>query len=57
MVAFARARTRTLISRFWPNSPEIDNTLAPESKENNQERSVQNEKFFNAIKNGGIWFS
>ncbi|KGG16173.1 MULTISPECIES: hypothetical protein [unclassified Prochlorococcus] len=60
MVAFARARTRSLLSKLWPMIvPERipDKLNQPDSEQFNESRIDQKESFFNAIKDGGIWFS
>ncbi len=60
MVSFARARTKTLISRFWPlRTQTIRNETAEmeHSKELIAQHQEQNKVFFEASKNGGMWFS
>ncbi len=60
MVSFARARTRSLISKLWPLTVEKINkeTFALDrSKELMNKQQSEKIKFFEAIKNGGIWFS
>ena len=60
MVSFARARTRSLLSRVWPvmakpiknETVELDKT-----KDLVEKQQEQNKCFLQASKNGGIWFS
>ena len=60
MVSFARARTRSWLSKLWPEivqqlrnkTGELDN-----SKELIDKQQEQNICFLEAIKNGGMWFS
>ncbi len=61
MVSFARARTRSWLSRLWPiniqpNKNEISAAL--EESIHLEDRQKQENKFFlEASKNGGMWFS
>ena len=60
MVSFARARTRSLLSRLWPVTEKSINNKAIES--NNSKKQIkdiaeQNKCFLEASKNGGMWFS
>ena len=60
MVSFARARTRSLISRLWPLTvqPVKNEKVAMEmSKELIEKQQEQNKFFLDASKNGGMWFS
>ena len=62
MVSFARARTRSLLSRLWPMKSElIKNTIETDGLEKSQElikkQKIQDNYFLEASKNGGIWFS
>ena len=60
MVSFARARTRSWISRLWPVTvqPIKNETVAMDmSKELIEKQQEQNKSFFEASKNGGMWFS
>ena len=60
MVSFARARTRSWISRLWPLTvqPIKNETVAMDtSKELIEKQLEQNKSFLEASKNGGIWFS
>ena len=60
MVSFARARTKSLLSRLWPmkvllltnNVNELEN-----SKELIMKQNEQDKRFIEASMNGGIWFS
>ena len=60
MVAFARARSRSWLSRLWPvklqtKSNEIDKFDTP--KELIKIQHEQNKCFLETSKNGGMWFS
>tara|TARA_Y100001968_G_C19014554_1_gene552183 strand:- start:1 stop:183 length:183 start_codon:yes stop_codon:yes gene_type:complete len=60
MVSFARARTRSWLSKLWPvivqsNNDETGVMDMPEKLIENQKE--QNKCFLDASKNGGIWFS
>ena len=60
MVSFAKARTRSWISRLWPVTvqPIKDETVAMDiSKELIENQQEQNKYFLDACKNGGMWFS
>ena len=60
MVSFARARTRSWISRIWPVIVQPIKTETVEmdmSKELIEKQQEQNKSFLEASKNGGIWFS
>ena len=60
MVSFARARTRSWISRLWPVTvqPTKDETITMgTSKELIEKQQEQNKYFLEASKNGGMWFS
>ena len=62
MVSFARARTRSLLSRLWPmKSQLITNTnetdVLEKSNELIKKQKIQDNYFLEASKNGGIWFS
>ena len=60
MVSFARARTRSLLSRLWPMTAKpIDNQTVGLQKSENWIKDIeeQNKCFLEASKNGGIWFS
>tara|TARA_B100000965_G_scaffold125261_2_gene103965 strand:- start:14849 stop:15031 length:183 start_codon:yes stop_codon:yes gene_type:complete len=60
MVSFARARTKSLLSRLWPATiqPVKNKTVAFEkSKELIEKQHEQNKCFLEASKNGGMWFS
>ena len=60
MVSFARARTRSWLSKLWPQivqhlkneTGELDN-----SKEIIDKQHEQNKCFLEVSKNGGMWFS
>ena len=58
MVSFARARTKSLLSRLWPvkvQPLEIETTDAYRFLIEKQQE--QNKCFLEATKNGGMWFS
>ena len=60
MVSFARARTRSWLSRLLPvkvHSINKDSVQFDKSKEHIDNISEQNKCFIEAIKNGGLWFS
>jgi len=60
MVSFARARTRSLLSRLWPVT---EKTLKNQSVDLHKSKKLiediaeQNKCFLEASKNGGMWFS
>ena len=60
MVAFARARTRSLLSRLWPASAKKPNNQKVELEKSKyliEDIDNQNKCFLEASKNGGIWLS
>ena len=60
MVSFARARTRSLLSRLWPMKENPLNNQKSElhkSKNLIEDIKEQNKCFLEASKNGGMWFS
>ena len=60
MVSFARARTRSLLSRLWPMTakPPNNQTVELHKSENLiEDIKEQNKCFLEASKNGGMWFS
>ena len=60
MVSFARARTRSLLSRLWPVTKKNLNNQTVElysSKKLVEDIAEQNKCFLEASKNGGMWFS
>ena len=60
MVSFARARTRSLLSRLWPVAGNPINNKAIESNKSKKlikDIAEQNKCFLEASKNGGMWFS
>ena len=60
MVAFARARTRSLLSRLWSVREKAINNQTVEShmsKKLIEDIAEQNKCFLEASKNGGMWFS
>ena len=60
MVSFARARTRSLLSRLWPVTEKTLNNETGESHKSKkliEDLAEQNKCFLEASKNGGIWFS
>ena len=60
MVSFARARTKSLLSRLWPMKVLLltnNVTELEKSKELIIKQTEQDKRFIEASKNGGIWFS
>ena len=60
MVSFARARTRSLLSRLWPKKAKPRNNQKIElNKPENLIEAIkeQNKCFLEASKYGGMWFS
>ena len=60
MVSFARARTRSLLSKLWPMTAKSLNNQTVEfhkSKNLIEDIEEQNQCFLEASKNGGMWFS
>ena len=60
MVSFARARTRSWISKLWPvtvQPTKDETTTMGTSKELIEKQQEQNKCFIEASKNGGMWFS
>ena len=60
MVAFARARTKSWLSKLWPVTVQKNNfetTALINSQDVFREQEKQKVKFLEATKNGGIWFS
>ena len=60
MVSFARARTRSLLSKLWPVTEKSLNNHSVELRESNKlidDIDKQNKCFLEASKNGGMWFS
>ena len=60
MVSFARARTKSWLSRLWPVTVQPINTETVTmdlSKELIEKQQEQNKCFLEASKNGGMWFS
>ena len=60
MVSFARAKTKSLLSRLWPMTAKPHNIKKIEVKKTKNLTCYleeQNKCFLEASKNGGIWFS
>ena len=60
MVSFARARTRSLLSKLWPVTEKNLNNKTIESHKSKkliEDIAEQNKCFLEASKNGGMWFS
>jgi len=60
MVSFARARTRSLLSKLWPVTEKKLNNQKIESHKSKkliEDIAEQNKCFLEASKNGGMWFS
>ena len=60
MVSFARARTRSLLSRLWPIKAKPLNNQKIELHKSEKKIEIikeQNKFFLEASKDGGMWFS
>ena len=60
MVSFARARTRSLLSKLWPVTEKNLHNQTIESHKSKkliEDIAEQNNCFLEASKNGGMWFS
>ena len=60
MVSFARARTKSWLSRLWPMSVQSFKSKAIQLDEANDlidKQSRQNKRLLALSENGGIWFS
>ena len=60
MVSFARARTRSWLSRLWPVTAQSINFKRAEVADSSkliEKQKEQNNYFLEASKNGGMWFS
>ena len=60
MVSFARARTKSLLSRLWPMKVLLLKNNVTELEKSEEliiKQNEQNKRFIEASKNGGIWFS
>jgi len=60
MVSFARARTKSMLSRLWPLTKQTLNNQTDEphkSKKLIADIAEQNKCFLEASRNGGMWFS
>ena len=60
MVSFARARTKSWLSKLWPvkvHSLNFNKAGLDDSIDIIAEQKEQNKSFFDASKSGGIWFS
>ena len=60
MVSFARARTRSWLSRLWNDKFQtMKNEIAKSDKYNEllKKHQEQKQSFLEQSKNGGIWFS
>ena len=60
MVSFARARTRSWLSKLWPvtvQSNKNETVAMDMSKKLIENQQEQNKSFLEASKNGGMWFS
>ena len=62
MVSFARARTRSFLSRLWPMKSQLitnrnETDVLEKSQELIKKQKIQDNYFLEASKNGGIWFS
>jgi len=60
MVSFARARTKSWLSRLWPmpvQSFKRETINMDETTLLIEQHSRQNKRFIELSKNGGMWFS
>ncbi len=60
MVSFARARTKSWLTRLWPSSVhsfQSKTIQLDESSELLENQSRHNKRFLELIKNGGMWSS
>ena len=60
MVAFARARTKSWLSRLWPMTFQPNNNEIVKmemSKDLIEKQQEQNKCFLEASKSGGMWLS
>ena len=60
MVSFARAKTRSLLSKLWPVTKKHLNNQTVKSHASkilNKDIEEQNKCFLETSKNGGVWFS
>ena len=60
MVSFARARTKSWLTRLWPVKVKTNRKETAKinmSKELIENQQDQNKSFLEASKNGGMWFS
>ncbi len=60
MVSFARARTRSWVSKLWPMQVKTRNNSTSDtraSKELVHKQTEQNKCFLEAAKTGGMWLS
>tara|TARA_B100000029_G_scaffold490077_1_gene548617 strand:+ start:600 stop:782 length:183 start_codon:yes stop_codon:yes gene_type:complete len=60
MAAYAWAKSRSLIARLWPplQKPNLDHKSPINGPlDSLPSRSRSNERYFSAIKDGGIWLS
>ena len=60
MVSFARARTRSWLSRLWPVKVEQvknERDTLSKSKKLVEEQQELNKRFLEASRTGGMWFS
>ena len=60
MVSFARARTKSWVSRLWPisvQSFESKTIQLDDAKELIEKQTRQNKRLLELSKNGGMWFS
>ncbi len=56
MITFARAKTKSIFTRLWPQNNEEDMALKKIAPQFTNKR-VQKDTFLQAIKKGGIWLS
>tara|TARA_Y100001968_G_C18974556_1_gene533873 strand:- start:67 stop:249 length:183 start_codon:yes stop_codon:yes gene_type:complete len=60
MIAFARARTKSLLCLLWPETIQSSHSQAinlGKSKSLIDKHNEQKKRFLELTRNGGIWFS
>tara|TARA_Y100001968_G_scaffold226679_1_gene209448 strand:+ start:558 stop:740 length:183 start_codon:yes stop_codon:yes gene_type:complete len=60
MVSFARARAKSWLARLWPTTVKANKNetgAMDMHKDLIENQNEQNKCFFEASKNGGMWFS
>ena len=60
MAAYARARTRSWLSRIWfgvPKDTHNESSRVEHLSEIEEKHNEQKRRFIEAARNGGVWFS